>query len=560
LVPVQLELTILGARDSNVGSIMCSYNSVNGTPACANEYLMQTVLRDHWNWTKDNNYIVSDCNAVHNIYADHKWLKTAAQAAGAAYTAGVDNVCEAGGWLTDVIGAYNQSLLSEKVIDRALKRQYEGLVRTDYFATSQVDAAGFRAYGWDKVNTKPTQDMARSSASDGMVLLKNDGTLPMNISKNTTVAVIGLWGNDTRSRMLGNYFGKPPYYHTPLYAVQQLGANAIYVNGPVAERNYSSTLAVNAAKAADVVLYFGGIDTSIESEDLDRNTTIWPSPQLNLLSELSALNKPIIVVQLGTMVSNTPLLMDKNIRSILWAGYPGMSGGTAALDIITGLKAPAGRLPITQYPAEYTQQVPMTDMSLRPSASNPGRTYKWYDNAVQEFGFGLHYTEFTIKFGAPYTNQTTKLGLPVFNSSSMLQNCTASHKDLCAFPTVPIIVTNTGTRTSDFVALAFITTAQGPAPQPIKELGSYKRVRDVRPGEERQVELEFSLDSFARVDESGNTVLYAGTYCLLLDVPEQARTCFEISGGDQVLDAWPQPKTVKTTGTVRKRPARRNFQ
>jgi beta-D-xylosidase 4 len=178
---------------------------------------------------------------------------------------------------------------------------------------------------------------------------------------------------------------------------------------------------------------------------------------------------------------------------------------------------------------------------------------------VQEFGFGLHYTKFTIKFGAPYTNQTTKRGLPVFSSSSMLQNCTASHKDLCAFPTVPIIVTNTGTRTSDFVALAFITTAQGPAPQPIKELGSYKRVRDVQPGEKRQVGLEFSLDSFARVDESGNTVLYAGTYCLLLDVPEQARTCFEISGGDQVLDAWPQPKTVKATGTVRKRPARRNL-
>jgi beta-D-xylosidase 4 len=534
------------ARDSNVGSIMCSYNSVNGTPACANEYLMQTVLREHWNWTKHNNYVVSDCNAVHNIYADHKWLKTAAQAAGAAFTAGTDNVCEAGGWTTDVIGAYNQSLVSEEVIDRALRRQYEGLIRADYFAVFKDEVTGFRSYGWDKVNTESAHSLARKSAADGMVLLKNDGTLPYKFTKNQTVAVIGMWANDTSYRMLGNYNGRPPFYHTPVYAAQQLGLNVIYVNTPYKDNGNRTGYyeALQAATQADIVLYFGGIDTSIESEDLDRTTLYWPEVQTRLLTDLTARNKPVVVVQLGTSLDNSPVLDNWSINSVIWAGYPGMSGGTAAFDIITGAKAPAGRLPITQYPWSYADDVPMTDMSLRPSEKNPGRTYKWYNKAVQEFGFGLHYTTFNVSIHqAPGDKQS-------FELNTILADCTFAHKDLCAFPTFRILVRNTGNVTSDYVALAFVTTKEGPAPHPIKELASYKRIRDIKPSEERWENLEFKAGDFARVDQSGNTVLYAGEYCLLLDVPEQAKLCFDILGDDVVFDQWPQPKGGNATRVI----------
>lgn len=531
------------ARDSNVGSIMCSYNRVNGTPACADTYLMQTVLREHWNWTKHNNYIVSDCNAVHNIYADHKWLKTAAQAAGAAYTAGTDNICEAGGWSTDVIGAYNQSLLSEAVIDRALRRQYEGLVRADYFNPSRNETTGFRSLGWKDVNQKAANDLAFTSAVDGMVLLKNDGTLPLALAKNKTIAMLGMWANDTRARMLGNYFGRPPLYETPVLAAQRWGLKVNYADAPLGGAgNYSA--AISAAAASDIILYFGGIDTEIEAEDRDRTTITWPDTQLSLLRELSALGKPIIVVQLGTQVDNTPLLNNKNINGILWAGYPGMYGGTAALGVISGGWAPAGRLPITQYPANYTDAVPMTDMSLRPSAKNPGRTYKWFKGAVQEFGFGLHYTNFTVKFAqdrnfARRAKRDTSFSQTI---ATALAECEATHKDLCPFPSVPVVVKNTGKTKSDFVAMAFVSTKAGPAPQPIKELASYKRLRDVGPGETREVDLEFKFGAFARVDESGNSVLYSGEYCLGLDVPEQARFCFDVPGEDVVFDKWPQPK------------------
>jgi beta-D-xylosidase 4 len=92
---------------------------------------------------------------------------------------------------------------------------------------------------------------------------------------------------------------------------------------------------------------------------------------------------------------------------LIWGGYPGQDGGTALFDIITGKQGPAGRLPITQYPADYVDQVPITDMSLRPGTGNPGRTYKWYNQTpVVEFGTGLHYTNFTFDW-ASGTNVTS---------------------------------------------------------------------------------------------------------------------------------------------------------
>ncbi|KAL5383446.1 hypothetical protein DPSP01_005845 [Paraphaeosphaeria sporulosa] len=529
------------ARDSNVASIMCSYNSVNGTPACANDYLMTTVLREHWNWTSDNNYVVSDCNAVHNIYADHKWVKTAAEAAGKAFTAGTDNVCEAGGWTTDVVGAFNQSLVSEEVIDRALRRQYEGLIRADYFAVFRDEVVGPRSYGPEKVNTKSAQSLALQAAVEGTVLLKNDGTLPIKLAKNQSVAVIGFWANDTSGvAMLGNYFGKPAEYRTPLWAAQDAGLQVNYATGPASgTANYSA--AIQAARDSDIVVYFGGISTAFETEDKDRTVIAWPEVQQTLLRELSALGKKIVVVQLGTSVDNTPLLLNEHVNSVLWVGYPGMYGGPAAWNIITGKTAPAGRLPITQYPANYTAQVPMTDMSLRPSSKNPGRTYKWYSQAVQEFGFGLHYVNFTVRFDSRYANHR-------YPSTQHFAGCSfTSRKDRCPFPSHVVQVKNNGNVTSDFVALAFVTTTAGPTPHPIKELASYKRLTNIKPGEERSVPLGFTVGNLARVNERGDTVLYEGEYCLVLDVPQQDKTCFKLTGGDVVLDVWPQPKVGNAT-------------
>ncbi|MBE3049411.1 hypothetical protein IMZ48_44315, partial [Candidatus Bathyarchaeota archaeon] len=115
------------ARDAKAGSIMCAYNAVNGVPACANEYLLQTVLREHWGWTESNNYVTSDCEAVLDVSANHKYVETNAEGTAICFEAGMDSSCEYEG-SSDIPGAWDQGLLEVETVDRALGRLYEGLV------------------------------------------------------------------------------------------------------------------------------------------------------------------------------------------------------------------------------------------------------------------------------------------------------------------------------------------------------------------------------------------------------------------------------------------------
>lgn len=135
------------ARDSKVGSIMCSYNAINGVPACADSYIMDDILRKHWNWNQpDHPYVTSDCNAILDIWTNHEYVSTPEEAAAASYNAGTDQVCEVFN-RTAVEGAYDKGLLSEAVIDRALRRQYEALIIAGYF--DPADSNPYRSIGWD---------------------------------------------------------------------------------------------------------------------------------------------------------------------------------------------------------------------------------------------------------------------------------------------------------------------------------------------------------------------------------------------------------------------------
>ena len=119
--------------------------------------------------------------------------------------------------------------------------------------------------------------------------------------------------------------------------------------------------------------------------------------------------------------------------------------------------------------------------------------------------------------------------------------CSNENPDTCALPPLQLSVTNTGNRTSDFVALAFIKSTNGPKPYPLKTLAAYGRVRDITGGQTKTAGLEWTLGSVARHDEKGNTVLYPGSYTILLDEPVQATWNFTLTGEEAVLDEWPTP-------------------
>lgn len=490
---------------------MCSYNAINGVPACADSYIMDDILRKHWNWDQpDHPYVTSDCNAILDIWNNHEYVRTAAEAAAVAYNAGTDTVCEVFN-RTDIEGAYDQGLLTEATIDQALRRLFEGLVIAGYFDPKAGNP--YRSIGWDQVNTPEAQALARTAATESIVLKKNDGILPMKFDDSMTVALIGMWANAT-TQMQGGYSGPPPYYHNPIYAAEQLGINYIYADGPINETETTGNwtkAALRAAKKADVVLYFGGIDWSVEAEALDRYQIAWPQSQLSLIESIAKLGKPLIVAQLGDQLDDTPLLENDNVNAILWAGYPSQDGGPAVFDILTGAVAPAGRLPVTQYPAHYVDDVSLLNMNLRPGTDNPGRTYMWYKDAVIEYGYGLHYTTFE----ATFTKGSIKNGC-ARNIQHVLSSC-SGHPDKCLLGALSISVANTGDVDSDFVALAFVKAVNaGPGPYPIKSLASYQRLFSVGAGSTQTATLPVTLGTIARRDEKGNLVLYPGKYKMLL--------------------------------------------
>ncbi|ESZ91881.1 glycoside hydrolase family 3 protein [Sclerotinia borealis F-4128] len=521
------------ARDSNVQSVMCSYNAVNGIPTCADEWLLQTLLREHWGWEEEDQWVVSDCDAVQNIWDYHHYTSTPEQAAADALNAGTDLDC--GTFYPTYLGsAYNQSLYNISTLDRSLIRRYASLVRLGYFDPASIQP--YRQLGWSDVSTPTAGQLALQAAEDGIVLLKNDGLLPLS-SNITNVALIGPWGNAT-TQMQGNYYGRASYLNSPLIAAQNAGFKVTYIQGADIDSSNTTQFgaAVAAAQKSDVVIYVGGIDNSIEEEGKDRTTITWPSTQLSLINQLANLSTPLIISQMGCMIDSSTLLSNPGVNAMIWAGYPGQDGGTAILNILTGKSAPAGRLPITQYPSDYVNQVSIADMDLLPGEHNPGRTYKWFNGTpIYEFGFGMHYTTFNASITAPSHN--------TFAISDLLSKAT-TYKDLTPFLTLPLTVSNTGTTTSDYTILLFLSGTFGPAPYPKKSLVAYTKIHDIAGDTTANAELKLNLGSLARGAENGDLVLYPGDYRVLVDVDGMDEWGFTLTGEEAVLDSWPERKAV----------------
>ena len=305
---------------------------------------------------------------------------------------------------------------------------------------------------------------------------------------------------------------------------------------------------ITTIDASDVLIYVGGIDNNVEEEGHDRTSLAWTGAQLDVITQLADSGRPTIVVTMGGgQIDSSPIANNPNISALLWAGYPGQDGGSAIVDILTGKAAPAGRLPQTQYPSSYISEVPMTDMALRPGHNNPGRTYKWYnDTPVFEFGFGMHYTNFSAMISTPLNESYAITDLvsrcPSINSTNL---------DRCLFGSVEVDVTNTGTTASDYVVLGFVAGNFGPSPQPKKSLVSYQRLFNITGGASSTATLNLTLASLARVDEMGNKVLYPGDYSLLIDNGPLAVVNFTLTGDQKVLENWPQPPANRTGQGVR---------
>ncbi|KAK7046334.1 glycoside hydrolase family 3 protein [Favolaschia claudopus] len=519
-------------RDAKAFSVMCAFNALNGLPSCADPFLLQTVLRDHLGFDEER-WVVADCDAIEFLFDQRHFVTDFVHAAAVGMNAGTDIDC--GTTFGDNLGAaLNMGLVNTTRLSTALSRQYASLMRLGFF--DPPDNQPYRKLSWTDVSTPSAQALARRIAADGMVLLKNSGNaLPLS-SSIKKLAIIGPWASAT-TQMQSNYAGPAPFLVSPAAAAKSAGYTVTVASGTGINSGDTSGFAeaVAAAQGADAVIYAGGLDNSVEAEGMDRTTLTWPGNQLDLIAQLGAVGKPLVVLQFGGgQVDDAALKANPNVSAILWTGYPGQDGGSAIFDILTGEVPPGGRLPMTQYPGAYASQVDMTDMTLRPSSTNPGRTYKWYTGTpTYEFGFGLSYTSFDLSFAG-----STKSSYDI--QALVSAGASAPFIDRALLDTFEISVHNTGNVASDFVVLLFANTTAGPTPLPIKQLVSYVRAKSVAAGSTQNVELPVTLGSIARADENGDSWVYPGEYTLLVDVPTKVTHGFQLTGTKAQVGSWPR--------------------
>jgi beta-D-xylosidase 4 len=487
-----------------------------------------------------------------NVYNPHHYVSGMAEAAAVSLNAGTDIDCGpvAYNFLNESIPA---NMTTDRALDQALTRAYSALIQAGYFDNPPE----YASISWSDVNTASSQKLAYKSALEGIVLLKNDDSLPLSKTL-SRVAVIGPMANAT-IQMQGDYYGTPPYFVTPLSAFQDRSSSVQYELGTLTNTTSSVnfTSAIAAAKSSDYIIYVGGIDLSIEYEGHDRPRIDWPGNQIDLINQLASLGKKLIVVQFGGgQVDDAALLNNTGVNGILWAGYPGQEGGNAIYDAITGAQSVAGRLPVTQYPADYVNEVSIFNMNLRPGTANPGRTYVWYTgDPVLPFGYGLHYTNFSVSWAmtpatsydigslgdgpirTPSASDQPSLDSPSFNAFQ------GTYLDLLPFINISVNVENTGGKAnlaSDYVGLLFISTKNGgPSPYPNKELASYVRLHKIPVGFTQQLTFSLTLDNIARTDVNGNRYVYPGDYKLSLDFDSKITFNFTLTGTKKLMDAFP---------------------
>ena len=196
--------------EGKAGSVMCAYNSINGQPACASEFLLQDQLRNKW---KFQGYVVSDCAAIVNIFRDHHFTKTQPEASALAIHRGMDNECLNYGDMKDdrdykpYLDAYEQGFLKESDIDTALIRLYTARIKLGMF--DPLEMVSYTKIDEKELDSPAHRELARAIANASMVLLKNDGTLPLKKS-GIKIAVVSPLADQTRY-LLGNYNGRPTH-------------------------------------------------------------------------------------------------------------------------------------------------------------------------------------------------------------------------------------------------------------------------------------------------------------------------------------------------------------
>jgi len=476
--------------DGGVESVMGAYNRTLDEPCCASNFLIKKVLRGKWNF---KGHFVSDCWAIRDFHEYHKITKTSEESAALALNAGCDLNC--GCTYPFLTVAHKQGLVTEETINTSLER----VLRTR-FKLGMFNPPGSGKYGKLSrkiINCDKHRKLALKAAHKSIVLLKNDNNLLPLDSSPKKIVVTGPAAANAHA-LCGNYYGVSSHFTTILEGIagkisDKFGITLDYRQGCLMySENSKSLVMYGEANVTDVVIAVMGLDGAIEGEEGDaiasdsngdRNTIELPSWQLKYLQKVRDAGKKIILVLTGGSAIAYP---ENLVDAVIYAWYPGESGGQAVADIIFGDVVPSGKLPVT-FPASTSQLPPFEDYSMK------GRTYRYMTEKPQyPFGFGLSYTSFR------------------FDSIDL----SASSISAGGTVNVSVTVTNTGKMDADEVVQIYITRDERGENDPLYSLRGFKRIF-IKVGKSARVNIELLASAFETVGEDGEYRLLPGSYTVI---------------------------------------------
>ncbi|MDE5903299.1 MAG: glycoside hydrolase family 3 C-terminal domain-containing protein [Muribaculaceae bacterium] len=477
---------------AGAGSLMTSHNEVNGYPAHTNSWLMTDVMRGEWDFA---GFIVSDWDDIEHVHDLHHTAESDKEAFRQAIMAGMDMHMHGPEWNEAVLELVQEGAVPESRIDESVRRILEAKFRLGLFENPYADEARSMEIRLCDEHRATALDAARRS----IVLLKNDGVLPLQRGKHRRILVTGINADD--ENILGDWSAsqRPENVVTLLEGLREADPDCefVFVDQGWDPRNMDPAAvdrAVAAAADADLIICAAGEYMMRHrwtertcGEDTDRSDIALVGLQSELIRRLAATGRPLVTV----LINGRPLGVEQEAElsnALIEAWEPGMTGGTALAEIIYGDVNPSGRLAITV--PRSVGQVQMVynhkpSAYFHPVAVTPS-------TPLYPFGYGLGYTTFSISNLRVLTPEVAA-GEPA---------------------RVEVDVTNTGERAGRETVQLYLRDEYSSATRPVKELCGFSLV-DLEPGECKTVSFTVSPEAMSILDARHNPVIEPGRFIIM---------------------------------------------
>ena len=496
-------------EEAHVASVMGAYNRTNGEPCCGSKTLLKDILRGKWQF---DGHVVSDCWAIRDFHTNHMVTDTAAQSAALALKNGCDLNC--GNVYLHLLVALQEGLVDDEDIRQAAIRMYTTKMQLGMFA----DDCEYDKIEYEVNDCKEHRQLALEASIKSMVLLKNDGILPLDKSKLKTIGIIGPTA-DSKVVLEGNYNGTASEYITNIEGIRKVAGDDIRILFSEGSHLYKEKVqdlgmpadriseAKTVAAHSDVVIMCLGLDSTIEGEEGDtgnsfaagdKTNLFLPETQQKLLEAVVEVGKPtILVINSGSALDVS--YADDKCNAIVQSWYSGEYGGLALAKLLFGENCPSGKLPVTFY---YDNgNIPdFEDYSMA------NRTYRYVkDEALYPFGYGLSYTKFEYKDFAVSCNEedgTVNIKVTVSNTGKY-----DSDEVVQLYVSNEIAEKVQNGLNKEYEALIDVNN------QPKYSLCAFKRV-SLKAGESKVVDIKVAPLAFTSVLEDGSRVTLKGEYTL----------------------------------------------